>query len=222
METSISAKIFSEIYEKRTWGTNVDKRGSSGPGSALEYVQEYITFVKQFVEENNVASVVDVGCGDWQFARHMNWEGIEYTGIDCVESVVAFNKEKFAKDNIKFLHLDLVDLDLLPKADLYLVKDVLQHLSNDIVLAFLDHLVHQTDKARWIIVTNCCHQRYDNQDTAVGSTRPLHSKFLPLRAFNAIPQRQFRTKEISLLHGGLVRSSRSELSMLGKAEHPRA
>ena len=191
-------EVFTDIYDRKVWGINSDLRGSSGPGSHPEYVKPYVRYVTRFLERKDIKSVVDVGCGDFQFARNMDWSKVNYTGIDCVKSVIDFNRRHFATDNVNFLHAELSDYDTLPNADLYIVKDVLQHLNNDTVTAFLDHLV-QTKKAKYILVTNCCHQRYDDQDTDVGQTRPLHTMFSPLKIYNAIPKLRWGTKQTSLI-----------------------
>src|SRR5438045_1098621 len=70
-------EIFNDIYRRDLW------QGGSGAGSREELTRDYRAMLQQFLGSNAVTSVVDVGCGDWQFSRHMNWGGIDYTGTDA-------------------------------------------------------------------------------------------------------------------------------------------
>jgi len=91
--------------------------------------------------------VVDVGCGDWQFSRHMDWSGVDYTGTDASD-VVLENTRNFSQPGVRFVHADATR-DALPCADLLLVKDVLQHWSNANITAFLPQL----QKFRYALIT---------------------------------------------------------------------
>src|SRR5579871_398362 len=75
------SQTFSKIYEANEWGYG------SGVGSLPLNNVDYIKFLKLFIERNTIRSVVDFGCGDWQFSRFINWAGITYTGFDIVEDV---------------------------------------------------------------------------------------------------------------------------------------
>ncbi|HWF65181.1 MAG TPA: class I SAM-dependent methyltransferase [Rhizomicrobium sp.] len=126
------AEIFDNIYRNDLW------RCGSGSGSREELTRDYRTFLQNFMRENRIASVVDLGCGDWQFSRHMDWTGIDYTGVD-VSSVVLAATKAFSREGVRFLHANAVT-DPLPAADLLIAKDVLQHWSNADILAFLPRL----------------------------------------------------------------------------------
>jgi hypothetical protein len=53
--------------------------------------------------------------------------------------VIEENKKKFSSSKIKFIHLDAIRSEL-PKADLLICKDVLQHLPNEDIKIFLRKL----------------------------------------------------------------------------------
>jgi hypothetical protein len=40
-------------------------------------------FLQKFLGQNKVQSLVDLGCGDWQFSQHHNLAGFSYLGIDA-------------------------------------------------------------------------------------------------------------------------------------------
>ena len=82
---------FTNIYEKELWG----KGKGSGDGSRLKFNVPYITFLENFLIDNNIKSVIDFGCGDWQFSKYVNWGNIDYLGLDVVDSVIENNKKQF-------------------------------------------------------------------------------------------------------------------------------
>jgi SAM-dependent methyltransferase len=117
-------------------------------GSREELTRGYRSYLHAFLRNNRISSVVDLGCGDWQIARHMDWTGIDYTGID-VSSVVLETVQQFARPGVRFMQANAVT-DPLPAADLLIAKDVLQHWSNDDILAFLPKL----ENYRAALITN--------------------------------------------------------------------
>lgn len=141
--------IFSSIYDIKAWGVGEDGQGSSGLGSSAEATREYRLALETFLKTHDVKSVVDLGCGDWQFSKLIDWTGIEYVGVDVVKKLTDANTEKYGRPNITFLHLDAITEDL-PAADLLVCKCVLQHLSNDDVLRIARHF----PKYKYCLITN--------------------------------------------------------------------
>ena len=141
--------VFESIYESGTWGKDENNQGTSGSGSTFENSENYFRYLKDFLKEEGITSVVDVGCGDWQVSRLIDWAGISYTGYDASGLVVAKNTESFAKENIRFIHDDFLEADL-PAADLLIVKDVFQHLS----LQNIRKALTQFPKFKYVIVVN--------------------------------------------------------------------
>ena len=45
--------------------------------------------MRKFIKENAIQSVVDLGCGDWQFSPYIYHDlGVAYTGYDVVLPVI--------------------------------------------------------------------------------------------------------------------------------------
>jgi 2-polyprenyl-3-methyl-5-hydroxy-6-metoxy-1,4-benzoquinol methylase len=122
---------FNRIYAEGTWGKDVAGKGTSGTGSTLEITREYRAYVEDFIRTHNVKSVVDAGSGDWTFSSAIDWNGASYLGVDIASDVIATVRTKYEKGNIRFQVGDITDD--LPAADLLISKDVLQHLSNELV-----------------------------------------------------------------------------------------
>ncbi len=156
--------VFTSIYERNIWGNG------SGEGSSLTKKDPYVRLLEQFIQEKQIRRVVDVGCGDWQFSRLVDWQGSEYLGIDVVASVIAANQKIFATPTIRFICADPLEPEFVfPPADLIIIKDVLQHLSNAHVLTLLEKL--KQSSARYALITNDYDTR--NPDIPNGDTRPL-------------------------------------------------
>jgi SAM-dependent methyltransferase len=134
-------KVFTYIYEQGTWGRNEYGYGISGSGSSIENAAAYMKFLEDFIKANEIKSVVDVGCGDWSFSRHINWNLAHYTGIDVVKAVIEKNQILFTSPTVTFLCGDILNMNF-PSADLLICKDVLQHLSNEDIKVFLTKLNH--------------------------------------------------------------------------------
>lgn len=154
-------QVFTDIYKKKHWGTNKKGEGVSGPGSRIKNTEKYRELLQNFLKKNQIHSVVDVGCGDWQFSRVLDWKGIDYIGYDVVGSLIKKNREKFGAKNIHFRHANGIELDL-PKADLLICKDVLQHLTNEDVHKFIS----QFHKFKYCLITN------DVNPKTLSSTNP--------------------------------------------------
>jgi 2-polyprenyl-3-methyl-5-hydroxy-6-metoxy-1,4-benzoquinol methylase len=162
---------FSQIYTNAEWGTNNKGEGHSGWGSTPENCTEYMSFLENFLREKNITSVVDAGCGDWQFSRLMNWTGIRYIGYDVVPKLIVCNNAKYATDEISFVHANFLTTDL-PSADLFLCKDVFQHLTN----ADIQRFIPQLKKFKYCLITNEINPltlTSNNADTRVGGFRRL-------------------------------------------------
>ena len=142
-------QVFTSIYDQAIWGKDESGKGTSGGGSTIEATEEYRAFLQDFLKRHSIKSVVDVGCGDWQFSRLIHWGDIQYTGIDIVKPVIERNQKAYSTPSIAFIHGNGIYMDL-PKADLLLCKDVLQHLSDEDIMAF----THQFGKFKHCLITN--------------------------------------------------------------------
>lgn len=155
-------EYFSRIYEKEEWG-------GSGPGSGSYFTIEYRAFLQRFMALNRVRSIVDIGCGDWQFSRFLDLDGVSYIGFDVVQVIVDRNRARYSAGNIRF-ELMPDDVDVLPGADLLIVKDVMQHLPNHIIELYLKRLV---PRYKWALITNSYQKEKNpvNADIEIGSFR---------------------------------------------------
>jgi len=153
---------FSKIYETNEWGYG------SGVGSLPLNTIEYIKFLNMFIAHNEIKSVIDFGCGDWQFSQFIQWGKASYLGLDIIELVILRNQQQYQREGILF---DIFRQDL-PQADLIICKDVFQHLPNELIRGYLDLFKR---RARLLLITNDDWPAEDrlNADIEQGGWRPV-------------------------------------------------
>jgi 2-polyprenyl-3-methyl-5-hydroxy-6-metoxy-1,4-benzoquinol methylase len=140
---------FTDLYDHAVWGVNSQGEPHCGSGSTKESSSEYMIFLDKFLRKHEIKTIVEVGCGDWEFMQHMDLSGIQYLGIDVVKKMIDSNNRKFRTHAIAFMHADAAYTDL-PQADLFLCKDVMQHLPNKDIFK----ICSQFNKFRYCLIVN--------------------------------------------------------------------
>ena len=141
--------------------------------------------------------MVDVGCGIWEF-EHDEFDEVKYIGIDCVKKVIEFNKEKYltTEKNRLFINANILDdKNNIPTVDLCIIKDVLQHLSNENVKKMLDKV---RARAKYVIVVNDRDQNGDS-DISNGEYRRLNMNRSPLNAYEPFLLNSYSMKDVCLI-----------------------
>jgi len=126
---------FEEIYRTAYWGEN----HLSGFGSSVESTERVRLIILKVIREFNISSVVDLACGDMAWMPlvldELSSTGtrVHYIGCDIVPSLIELHTEKYP--DLCFRHLDFIS-DSIPKAELIICREALQHLPvRDIQLA---------------------------------------------------------------------------------------
>lgn len=132
-------KIFEDIYSGKKWGSGGGEF-DSGSGSVDAVASPYMGVIARYVADRGVRSIVDLGCGDFRVGRAIvAATGVRYTGVDIARPLIEHLSAKTAISGVDFQCLNLVD-DPLPPGDLYLIRQVLQHLSNQQIAVILRKL----------------------------------------------------------------------------------
>ena len=202
-------EVFTNIYETCKWGTNsiAEYSGSSGSGSFIEEnINTYVPFLKTFIKEHKVNTVVDLGCGDFVCGKYIYDElHVKYTGYDAYEKVVKYNIKTHTDDKYNFIHLDFLKKkeEIMP-ADLCIIKDVLQHWSIEEITNFMDYIINKKI-FKHILICNCSYQREDNNtfnNVRIDNQHmfmPLSAKFFPLNKYNPKILYTYSSKEVSVI-----------------------
>lgn len=168
---------FDKIYTENLWSNG------SGPGSSPDFTIEYRGFLERFFRLNRIRSIVDIGCGDWQFSRFMDFAGARYVGLDVVESVIERNRNLHARERVDFALMPPSLADV-PSGDLLIIKDVLQHLPDADIHAFVRELF---PRYRFALITNSFEKLHTprNVDVQPGEFRCLDLTAAPYRVRGA-------------------------------------
>lgn len=133
------ADAFRRVYQSKAWGGN-DIPFCSGPGSDGTVSDRYCESVAAFVRDHHIQSIIDLGCGDFAIGHRIVREtGVHYTAVDVVPELIEHHRMRMQYPGTKFLCADITR-DKLPHADLCLIRQVLQHLSNDEIARTLQNV----------------------------------------------------------------------------------
>lgn len=139
----------------------------SGSGSSPANTREYRAFLAAYLREHQVRAVLDIGCGDWQFSRLIDWSGITYYGVDVVAALIGHNWARYARRGICFEYGDVLDGYRMPDDVLVLCKDLLQHWPDAAVHELGTRLAGRRALLTYDLGTG------PHRDTGPGGYRPL-------------------------------------------------
>jgi len=203
---------FTYIYVNNVWGSNnvAEYNGSSGNGSSVEYNKDtYIPFLKKFIIDNNIKTVIDLGCGDFLCGK-LIYDDLDvlYTGYDTYKKIVDYNITHNSLTKYSFIHLDFYNnKENIVDGDLFILKDVIQHWSCISIYNFIDYLL-EFKNFKYILICNdykqslICNdykQSHDNIDIEEGGYRALNYKYFPLKKYNLTKIFNYNDKEIYVL-----------------------
>lgn len=198
-------EIFTKVYENKFWGDNKNGEytGSSGQGSAIDYNKDtYVPFLKKFITDNNIKTIVDLGCGDFRCGPLIYDDlNVSYTGYDAYKKVIDYNSSQHSLPKYSFVHLDICKKkEEITDADICILKDVIQHWSLDYIYSFLDYIVEHK-KFKYVLICNCCNETRENSNIRNGDWRPLSCDYLPLKKYNPTKIYKYHSKEVCVIRG---------------------
>jgi SAM-dependent methyltransferase len=201
------SEAFADIYRSHAWGSVEGRPFCSGDGSIREEaVGPYCAMVRDFIADNNIKRVVDLGCGDFAVGSRLISPAVHYVGVDVVPDLIHYNRQYFGAPGIEFRCINIIDDQLpLPQGDLCLVRQVLQHLSNAQILKTLKAL----RRYRYVIATEHVYagaglRRNRDKPQGPGTRIPRRSGvFLESSPFNCPAKLML---EVSLAESQVLRS----------------
>lgn len=146
-------EIFSSVYREGRWGRSNESGWTffSGTGSHDPAMyQPYLDAIAGLVARiGGKPDAVDLGCGDFNIGSRLRPLFGAYTACDIVPELIEVNCARFAQSDVDFRCLDL-SRDPLPSAEVVMVRQVLQHLANPEIAAFVRAI---EGKCRYLVVT---------------------------------------------------------------------
>ena len=131
------ADAFDEVYRKAYW-----RQGDSlsGVGSEGSWAADYCAIVADRVGSLGLMTAVDAGCGDFSIGVRLAQQFERYTALDISAFVIERNRGAHGHlQNVTFAVQDLIEAPI-PMADLVMVRQVFQHLTNTQILAILNNI----------------------------------------------------------------------------------
>ena len=149
---------------KEYWESRYEINGNSDIGSYNKLAEFKATCINEFVNANNIVSMIDYGVGDGNQLSMINTQNKIYTGIDVSPTIINKCKKMFETDNTKtFLLESEINNN---KADLVLSCDVIYHLiEQNVYECYMETLFEMSNK--YVIIYA------KNEDT----THTRHVKF---------------------------------------------
>jgi hypothetical protein len=178
-------------------------------GDVVKLLHAVLTLIRNwlnhFVLDQAVHQIID---RIWRFSGGQVAEyvmgNVHYTGIDVVNDVVRYNCEHFEDTNIKFQCANNIE-DELPGGDLFLIRQMLQHLSNGQIARVLK----ACSKYCYVRVTEgvyAGHKARPNLDKPVGWDTRIYARssvFLDLPPFNLRFKQFSKYQRLTRLYCGL-------------------
>ena len=130
------SRSFDYIYKHGIWGGSM----CSGGGSYGEWAEKFVLSVKEFISSNSVRSITDIGCGDFNVGSQICPLVESYHAVDVSQEIITYNKNRFRDlPNVTFQQKNACE-DALPPAELAIIRQVLQHLSNQQIADLLNNV----------------------------------------------------------------------------------
>jgi len=165
-------RAFTEIYERQLWGYS---ESVSGVGSTLEGSRSIGNALPQVLHDLGAQSLIDAGCGDFNWMRTVELPGIKYIGVDVVSDLIERNRRAYGREDRSFLVADITK-DRLPAADVVLCRHCLIHLTNKQVSMALRNFKRN---GIGYLITTSFPSLDRNTDIWPGSFRPLNLEAAP-------------------------------------------
>jgi predicted 2-oxoglutarate/Fe(II)-dependent dioxygenase YbiX len=171
-KTATLNSTFGDIYKANALKSSESK---SGTGSELKATATLRKELAVLLQRYDIKSMLDIPCGDFNWMKEVNRDGIDYTGADIVPDLIAHNRAAYP--NVKFDVMDLTASDL-PKVDLVLVRDCLGHLSDANVLKAIENI--RRSGSKYLLATSFT--KWDkNTDIADGGWRCINLMIAPFK-----------------------------------------
>lgn len=138
---------------KDYWEERYRNEGTSGPGSIGRLAVFKAEVINGFVEEHDIHSVIEFGCGDGNQLALAQYPS--YIGLDVSKTAILLCSQRFQNDYSKSFFLYdqecFIDRHSILTADLALSLDVIFHLVEDQVFdSYMKHLFAAAD--RFVII----------------------------------------------------------------------
>lgn len=162
---------FTQIFNKNLF---LGKESVSGTGSDLTQTQIIRSELPKLLKKLNAQIFIDAPCGDFYWMKYVDLENIDYIGLDIVEKIISTNKKLYGNNRRKFIRKNIVS-DLLPGADVILIRDCLVHLDTESIFKTIINL--KKSNITYLLTTSFPKLDFNKELTQIW--RPLNLQIAP-------------------------------------------
>ena len=140
------------------WEEHYKKGGDSGAGSRDHLSEFKAKIVNNFIKNNNINTLIEIGCGDGNIISMLNVNN--YVGVDVSPTIIEKNRKLFQHDMSKsFFTTEEREEYIYRRFDASLSMDVIFHLvEDDIFYAYMKDLFDLSE--RYVIIYSSNHEEY--------------------------------------------------------------
>ncbi len=164
--------IFTDIFKNNIWA---DAESVSGSGSSLYQTVAIRKAIPPLLQHFSIRSMLDIPCGDFNWIKTIDLENCRYIGVDIVQDLIDNNNALYGNQGREFILRNAV-IDLLPKVDLILCRDMLVHFTLLDAQNVLRNL--KRSGARYLLITTHP-QVQQNTDIETGDWRRMNFEKAP-------------------------------------------
>ena len=87
----------------------------------------------KFAEQNNISSVLDVGCGSGVYMQTLNSKGIKVSGVDLSDQMINLTKKRLEKNSLFYKELVIgsyLNINLKEKYDISILMGFFDYIQN--------------------------------------------------------------------------------------------
>jgi SAM-dependent methyltransferase len=163
---------FTAIYRNNLWN---NEESRSGGGSTVRRTAQIRNKLPALLKENNIKSICDAGCGDFNWMKHVDMGRTTYIGVDIVRDMIETNKALYGNKRREFIELDIIN-ERVPEVDLILCRECLFHLSFADIHATISNF--KASRSTYLLTT-CFPNIERNVDVVTGCCRGLNWTLTP-------------------------------------------
>jgi len=120
---------FTNIFNTNAWG---DMESVSGSCSTEFGTRDLRKKFQSVLKRYGIEMLLDLPCGDFNWMRHIDMEGIRYIGGDIVSDLILHHRRNYSSPVRQFHEMDLITTKL-PQSDMIFCRDCFVHLSEDLI-----------------------------------------------------------------------------------------
>lgn len=165
-------QVFQNAFRGNIWG---DPESVSGPGSGLRRTEAFRDQIPPLLEALGARSLVDAGCGDFNWIKEVPLALDWYLGVEIVPELATRNRQIYGDGVRRFVHGNIAR-DELPQADVILCRDCLVHFSFEDARAALRNF--KKSGSAYLLTTTFIEYQ-TNLDIETGGWRQLNMERAP-------------------------------------------